>query len=480
MERLSPIRTTLMLALLTVAQLMIVLDFSIVNVALPSLQHAFQLTEGDLQWVVSAYALMFGGFLLLCGRAADLFDRKRLFLLGLGLFSLSSLVGGLATSPLVILMARAAQGLGAAIVSPAALSLLTTTFSEGPERDRALGVFGAVSGIGFSVGVLLGGLLTSLLNWRWVFFVNVPVGLLALLSALWLLSPGERRGVREPLDLLGAMLGTGALALLVFALSRLAEPGAGAGQALIALIVALILAGGFFGVEYSSSHPLIPLRIFRVRNLTVANLVSLLGTSTAGLFAFVLTLYLQDVLDFAPLATGLAFLLPGLAGIMGARLAILMIRRAGLRVTLALGPFLIALGSLLLTRITASSGVVWVILGYSIAGIGIVCMLVSATIVATMQLAANFQGVAAGLLTTSQQLGSALGTGLASLVVTSVVFSVGEKGKVAATIGDQAALFLALLLALLACGLACLARPTAHSEVAATTLKSEPHRNRAG
>jgi MFS family permease len=185
------------LALLAVAQIMVILDFSIVSIALPAIQQAFHLASADLQWVVSAYAVMFGGFLLLFGRASDLFDRKKLFIGGLGVFSLASLVGGLAPSPLLVLVARAVQGLGAAIVSPAALALVLTTFEEGPERNRALGVFGSVAGIGFSVGVILGGVLTGFLNWRWVFFVNLPIGLLTMLLAIPVLAPSRSDGPRQ-------------------------------------------------------------------------------------------------------------------------------------------------------------------------------------------------------------------------------------------------------------------------------------------
>src|SRR5260370_18687147 len=228
MKSISTSRSNQILALLAVAQLMGVLDFSILNIGLPSIQRTFHLAPADLQWVVSAYALVFGGFLLLGGRTADLFDRKRVFMLGLGLFSLASLAGGLAPSPLVILGARAVQALGAAIVSPPALALLTTTFPEGPWRDHALGVFGSVAGIGFGAGVILGGMLTGWLSWRWVFFVNVPVGLLALLIAIPLLPPSRASAARAPLDLPGAILGTGAMVSLVLALSWVAAPVPGA------------------------------------------------------------------------------------------------------------------------------------------------------------------------------------------------------------------------------------------------------------
>jgi MFS family permease len=292
------------LALLAVAQIMVILDFSIVSIALPAIQQAFHLAPADLQWVVSAYAVMFGGFLLLFGRASDLFDRKQLFIVGLGVFSLASLVGGLAPSPLLVLMARAVQGLGAAIVSPAALALVLTTFEEGPERNRALGVFGSVAGIGFSVGVILGGVLTGFLNWRWVFFVNLPIGLLTMLLAIPVLAPSRSDGPRQHLDLAGVVLGTGTIVILVLALSRLATPGACLLQVLLLALLSLILGLSFVLVERRHPHALVPLHIFRVRNLSSANLIAGLASAIASVLAFVLTLYLQNVLGFTPLLTG--------------------------------------------------------------------------------------------------------------------------------------------------------------------------------
>ncbi len=285
MKSISTARSQQILALLAVAQLMGVLDFSIVNVALPSIQRTFHLAPADLQWVVSAYALVFGGFLLLGGRAADLFDRKRVFMLGLLLFSLASLAGGLAPSPLVILAARAVQGLGGAIVSPTALALLTTTFPEGPERNRALGVYGSVSGLGFAAGVILGGVLTSVLSWRWVFFVNVPVGLLVLLSAFLLLPSSRASAKRSPLDLTGAVFLTGAMVSLVLALSQGAASEAAMAQVLLPGFLAVVFGVIFLVVESRSQHPLVPLGVFRSRSLSVANLMALLTIAIASLLA---------------------------------------------------------------------------------------------------------------------------------------------------------------------------------------------------
>jgi len=460
MKSMSTARSNQILALLAVAQLMGVLDFSIVNVALPSIQHTFHLVPADLQWIVSAYALMLGGFLLLGGRAADLFDRKRLFILGLGLFSLASLAGGLAPSPLIILAARAVQGLGGAIVSPTALALLTTTFPEGPERNRALGVFGSVSGVGFGAGVILGGVLTSWLSWRWVFFVNVPVGLLTLLGAFALLPPSRASMARKPLDLAGAALGTGALTSLVLALSRGASPASGLVQAMILGILAMVLGALFLVVERRSQHPLVPLGVFHSRNLSAANLLAGLSIALASLLAFILTLYLQSVLGFSPLTTGLAFLPASVGGIVGGQIAARAMRRWGLRRASVLGPVLIALGCVLLTRITPAGGAAWVVMGYGLAGVGIVCTVVTTTIAATASLGPELQGLAAGLLNTSQQVGAAIGTSLASVVASSIALAVGGDPAVAATTGYQATLYLALGLSVSAAVLAVLALRT--------------------
>lgn len=438
------------LALLAVAQIMVILDFSIVSIALPAIQQAFYLAPADLQWVVSVYAVMFGGFLLLFGRACDLFDRKKLFIVGLGIFSLASLVGGLAPSPLIVLIARAVQGLGAAIVSSAALALVLATFEEGPERNRALGVFGSVAGIGFSIGVILGGVLTGFLNWRWVFFVNLPIGLLTMLLAIPVLASSRAFGPRQRLDLAGAVLGTSTIVLLVLALSRLATPGADLLQALLLALFSMILGLSFALVERRHPHALVPLPIFRIRNLASANLIAGLASAVASILAFVLTLYLQHVLGFTPLLAGLIFLPAGLGGIAGGPVASWAIRRLGLRGAAILGAGLIVLSSALMATISATSGVVQVTIGYTLAGIGVVCIMITTSIAGTAQLKREMQGLAAGLLNTSQQIGGAIGTSVASLVATAVTLASGGSGKLATTTGYQAVLYLTLGLALTA------------------------------
>src|SRR5260370_672871 len=347
MESLPASRRNQILALLAVAQLMGVLDFSIVNVALPSIQRMFHLAPADLQWAVSAYALVFGGFLLLGGRAADLFDRKRVFMLGLGLFSLASLAG--------------------------------------------------------------------------------------------------------------AFLLTGAIVSRVLALSQMASPEAGMVQVLLPGLLAVVLGVIFIVVERRSQHPLVPLSVFRRRSLSVANLMALLTIAIASLLAFTLTLYLQSVLGFSPMVTGLAFLPAGVGGIAGGQIATRAIRRMELPGASALGPGLIALGSVLLTRITPAGGVVWVVVGYLIAGVGIVCTVVTTTIAATAHLGPELQGLAAGLLNTAQQVGAALGISLASVVATSIALAAGGAPVVAATTGYQATLYLALGLSVITATLTLLA-----------------------
>ena len=443
-------RKNQILALLAVAQLMGVLDFSIVNVALPFIQHEFHLTLTGLQWVVSAYAVMFGGFLLLGGRAADVVGRRRTFLFGLALFSAASLAGGLAPTLAVVVVARAAQGLGAAILSPATLSLVTTTFTGEQERNRALGVFGSVSGVGFGLGVALGGVLLNILNWRWIFFVNACLGVPLLLLAALLLPRQRHEQTTQKLDIVGAVLGTSAIVLVVLALAEVGARGGNLGQSLLTAFAAVILLAGFVLVERRTPDALLPLSIFRSGAFSTANAVSLLTVIIASMLAFVLTLYLQGVLGLAPLFIGLAFLPAGLGGIIGGQVASWGIRRLGLRWGAALGPAILATGVLLLTRITPTNGVPWVVVGYGIAGIGIVCSIVFTTIAATMQVGAKQQGLAAGILGMAQQVGGALGASLAASVAGAVTASRLAGRLVALTAGYAATLWLAVGIAALA------------------------------
>lgn len=406
------------LALLCAAQFMVVLDFSIVNVALPSMQRDLGFSQQNLQWVISAYALTFGGFLLLGGRAADLLGRRRVFMAGLGLFSLASLVGGLAEFPWVLISARAFQGLGGAIVSPAALSILTTTFKEGAQRNRALGVWGAIASGGFAAGVLLGGMLTDGLSWRWVMFVNVPLGIATLALAPVLLSESRGPTATKHIDLAGAITVTAGLVALVYALVQAPSAGWDSFQTIFLLGLSLVLLSLFIVIESRSQAPLVPLGIFRRRTLSSANLLALLTGAAAASMVFILTLYMQEVLGYSALQTGLAFLPHALAAFVAAPLGSQLATRVGIKSTLVGGMTLLMLGLLLLTRIPLQGNFIRDLLpGTVVFGIGIVMAMVGMTIAATAGISDSEQGLASGLLNTAQQIGSALG--LAILVAAS-------------------------------------------------------------
>ncbi len=405
------------LALLCASQFMVVLDFSIVNVALPSMQQNLGFSQQNLQWIVSAYALTFGGFLLLGGRAADLLGRRRVFMAGLGLFVLASLVGGLAQFQWVLISARAFQGLGAAIVSPAALSILTTTFQSGSERNRALSIWGAVAAGGFAAGVLLGGILTDWLNWRWVMFVNVPIGIAAIAFAPVLLSESQERTVTK-IDLAGAASVTAGLVLLVYALVQAPEVGWVSASTILPFGGAIALLALFVFVEARSPAPLVPLGIFRNSTLTGANLVGALLNAAVGSMVFILTLYMQQVLGYSALQTGLAFLPHAIAAMLAAPLADRLVNRVGVKLTLVIGMVAAMVGLLLLTGISVQGGFVRDLLpGTVIVGFGIVTGLVTVTIAATAGVSDSDQGLASGLLNTFQQIGAAVG--LAILVAVS-------------------------------------------------------------
>ena len=411
-------RRWLALLLLCAAQFMMVLDFSIVNVALSAIQKDLGFSQQNLQWVVSAYALAFGGFLLLGGRAADLLGRRRVFMMGLGLFTLASLVGGFAQAQWMLIAARAVQGLGAAIVSPAALSILTTTFAEGQERNRALSVWGAIAAGGFAAGVLLGGILTDALSWRSVMFVNVPIGILTLILTPLLLPESRERSAAQKIDLLGAITVTSGLVALVYALEQASGTGWGSVQTLILFGIALVLLAAFVWIEAHAPEPLVPLRVFRLRTLTGANLIGLLISAAIGSTVFILTLYMQQVLNYSALQTGLAFLPHAIAAMIAAPIASYLATRFGTKVTLTGSMTLAAVGLLHLSRIPVQGNFLRDLLpGTVIIGFGIVMTLVSVTIAATAGVSDSEQGMASGLLSTSQQIGAALG--LAILVAVS-------------------------------------------------------------
>jgi EmrB/QacA subfamily drug resistance transporter len=398
------------LVLVCLAQFMVVLDATVVNVALPSIQQDLGLSEANLQWIVNAYALVFGGFLLLGGRAGDLLGRKRLFLAGVVVFTAASLLDGLAVSSGMLIASRAMQGLGAAFISPAALSIISTTFAEGKERGKALGVWAAIASGGSAVGLVLGGVLTEALSWPWIFFINVPVGTAAFLLSLRLIPESVDEHAHRSFDVAGAVTATGGLMLLVYAIVKAQEDGWTSGLTLGTFAVAAILLGSFILVELRAKAPLVRLDIFRVRTLTAANVVMFLVAS--GLFAmfFFNSLYIQRVLGYGPLKAGLAFL-PFTAGIMiSAGLASQFAPRIGVRPVAIAGMLVTTLGLALLMRIPVDGGYAADVLpSILLTSLGMGAVFVPLTLVATTGLADADQGLASGLFNTSQQIGGALG-----------------------------------------------------------------------
>src|SRR6201991_3653728 len=340
----TPRAKNLALILLAMTQFVIVIDASIVNVALPSIGAHLHFSRDDLSWVVNAYTLTFGGFLLLGGRLADLLGRRRMFMIGLVLFSVASFAGGIAQSEPWRLAARAIQGMGAAIVSPAALSIITTTFAEGEERNRALGVWGAVAGAGGAAGVLLGGVLTSGLSWRWVLFVNVPIGLIAAALGPRTLIESRREEAGAPFDIPGAVTVTAGLALLVYAVVDAVNVGWGSTRTIACLAGAVLLLITFVVIELRATDPLMPFSIFRLRTLRGANIVGLLiGMSLFSMFFFI-SLYLQDVMGYTPIKTGISYLPLAVGIILSAGVASQLVTRLGFKLPLVAGMLLIAGG----------------------------------------------------------------------------------------------------------------------------------------
>jgi EmrB/QacA subfamily drug resistance transporter len=421
-------RRWLALILLSAAQFVVVLDASIVNVALPSIQNALHFSPENLQWIVNAYTLTFGGFLLLGGRAADLFGRRRVFLGGLVLFSLASLAGGLAQSEGWLIAARAVQGLGAAIISPAALSIVTTTFAEGTERNKALGVWGAVAGAGGAAGVLLGGILTDGLGWEWVLFVNVPIALAA--AALTPLLVAESRAPeRQGFDVLGAVTVTAGLALLIYSVVGTTEHGWGATRTLVGLALSAVLIAAFLVREATARSPLIRLGILRGRTLASANLVGLFtGGSLFAMFFFI-SLYLQRVLGYSPLKTGFAYLPLAVTIFLSAGAASALVQRLGVRTVLVTGLLFVTTGLLLFSRVDAGGSYLGDVLAPSvIVAVGLGFSFVSQTLAATNGVRSSEAGLASGLINTSQQVGGALGLAVLSTLATTRTQDVAATG----------------------------------------------------
>ncbi len=432
----TPRAQTLALLLLAMTQFVLVIDASIVNVALPTIGRALRFSQADLSWVVNAYTLTFGGFLLLGGRLADLVGRRRMFMSGLVLFSLASLAGGVAQSEPWLIAARAAQGLGGAIVSPAALSIITTTFAEGAERNRALGVWGAVAGAGGAAGVLLGGILTTGLSWRWVLFVNVPIGLICALLAPRLIRESRADMPSRTLDVPGAVTGTAGLALLVYALVDTVNVGWGSTATVLRLAGAVGLLAAFLAIESRRRAPLMPFSIFRLRTLRGADTVALLiGMSLFSMFFF-LSLYMQQVLHYSALRTGISYL--PLAGgiIVAAGAASAAVTRIGFKPVLIAGLLLIAGGLLWFSQVPAAGGSYLAdLLGPSLlAAVGLGLAFVSVTIAAMTGTRPDQAGLASGLLNTAQQVGGALGLALLSSVATTRTHALLTSGQASLTV----------------------------------------------
>jgi EmrB/QacA subfamily drug resistance transporter len=407
------------LALLLLVQFMVVLDIAIVNVALPSIQTDLGFSQENLQWVISAYALFFGGFLLLGGRAADLLGRRRLFLAGIVLFTTASLVSGLAWSEAALIGARAFQGLGAAIITPAALSILTTTFAEGKERNAALGAWGGVGAFGAVAGVLLGGVLTDLLSWEWIFFVNIPVGLVALVLTPFLIDE-SRDATAERYDLPGAVLVTSGLVTLVYAITQANSYGWGSIETIGLFTAAGVLLAGFLGWEARAKDPLMPFSLFRLRTLVGANIASfILGTAIFGMF-LMLTLYMQQVLGYSPMKTGVAYLAVAGTAIVWSGVAAQLVNRVGVKPVLIAGMTALTVGLLFFTQVSVG-GSYWTDLlpGFLVVAVGLGFSFVPISIAALAGVQPAEAGLASGLFNTTQQIGGALGIAVLSSIATS-------------------------------------------------------------
>jgi EmrB/QacA subfamily drug resistance transporter len=405
------------LAVVATAFFMTILDVSIVNVALPSIAKDLHFSRDNLQWVITAYAITFGGFLLLGGRAADLLGRRRVFMVGVAIFTIASLVCGLAQSEGMLIASRAVQGFGGAIISPAALSIVTTTFEEGADRNKALGVWGALGGSGAAVGVLLGGVLTDYLSWRWIFFVNVPVGVLVLLVTTSIVPESRREGEERHYDALGAVLVSSGLALLVYAISEAPNVGWGTARTIGLLIGAGVLLIAFLVNERRVADPLMPFHIFQVRTVAGANAVGFLLGAVIFANFFLLTLYVQGVLHYSPLKAGLTFLATAGTAVLAAGAAQALTTRFGAKPIIVIGLVLLTVAMVWYSQIPVNGKFVSDLLpGYLLVGVGIAFAFVPVSIAALAGVADREAGLASGLINTSQQVGGAIGTAVASTV----------------------------------------------------------------
>lgn len=447
---------TLILWVLALTQLLVVLDSAITNLALPAIKTALRFDTASLQWVLTAYILTFGGFLMLGGRAADLFGRRRVLILGIAGFSSFSLLLGFTQSSTTLIVLRALQGMSAAFMAPAALSILLTSFNEGDERNRALSVWGVVASGGAAIGVFLGGLLTQYLGWRWNFFVNVPIGFLAILGILRWVPPRAREASDKHLDFPGAVLVTGGLMALVYALTLASRNGWGDPLTLASLAVSIALLGGFLYNETRSSHPLMPLSIFRIRNVSGGNLIMLPVVGGSLGMGFFSSLYIQNVLHYTPARSGLSFLpIPIIIGVISTR-APWLLGRFGFKPLLVTGTGLMALGVFMLSFLTADSTYMTHLLpAFVVMAVGIGLAFVAGTVAATSGVRGEEAGLASGLINTSQQVGGALGLSVLSEVasaVTAAGMAAGQGVTQASLRGYQEAFLIAAALMVVALG----------------------------
>ena len=430
----------LVLVLVCMAQFMVILDATIVNVALPSIQADLEMSDADLQWIVNAYTLVFGGFLLLGGRAGDLVGRKRIFLVGVVIFSVASLLNGLATSSEMLIICRGLQGLGGALIAPAALSIITTTFEEGPARNKAMSVWAAIAVGGAAAGLLLGGILVDAFSWPWIFFVNVPVGLAVFVAALRYVPESKDVRAHKAFDVAGAVTVTAGLVILVYAIVKAQEKGWASAHTIVVGGVALLLLAAFLVIERRSIEPLVRLSIFRVRTVRAANVAMFFVA--AGLFAmfFFNTLYVQRVLGYSPLEAGLAFL-PFTAGvIVGAGLSQGLVAKVGARELPLIGSAMAIAGMLLFTRLQPGGEYLTDLLpGIILASIGMGLTFVPITLIATSGIPGEDAGLASGLYNTSQQVGGALGLAiLSTLAVNATEDTLADAGAAEPTPDQQA------------------------------------------
>jgi EmrB/QacA subfamily drug resistance transporter len=443
----------LVLVIACMAQFMVVLDITVVNIALPSVQRGLHFSPSNLQWIVNAYTLVFGGFLLLGGRAADLIGRKRLFMAGVIVFTLASMLNGVAQSSGMLIIGRGLQGLGGALVSPAALSIVTTTFSDGEQRTKALAVWSAIAAGGSAVGLLLGGALTDLASWRWVFFVNLPVGIVTLVMALRYVAESRVESARRSFDLAGAMTVTTGLVVLVYAIVKAQSFGWGSARTIGLGAVAVALLAAFVAIEHRSQAPLMRLSIFRVRTLAVADTVLLLlASGMFGMFFFA-SLYIQQILGYSPVT---AVIMIGAGAAQGG-----LIRRLGVRNVGAIGIAVASVGLLVLTQLPVHGSYAGdVLTGLLPLGLGLGLAFVPVTLLGTSGVRDEDNGLASGLFNTAQQVGGSLGLAILSTLAasqtTSVLHGTSTAAVFAARVSGYHVAFLAAAI-MLASGAALLA-----------------------